>query len=64
MAVKKNIRVILNHEMESIYNKGFRISKITGDGTLGLILALTTGYFDSLILAKDTEYDSYNFIES
>ena len=64
MAVKKNTRVILNQEMSNIYNKGFRISKNTGDGAHGLILALTTGYFDSLVLAKDTEYDSFYFIES
>lgn len=46
-----------------IFEKGFTIQKFCGIDDEGLIVSLTVGYLDALILTQNTDYNNSIFFQ-
>jgi hypothetical protein len=61
--VSKVSKVMQSEEMNSIYEKKFYILKEIGEGNISLMLSVTIGYFDALVISKNTQYYNSTFIQ-
>lgn len=48
---------------KTIFEKGFIFSRRCGEGIRGLAIAFLVGYIDNLIIAQNTTYSNYQFVE-
>ena len=57
------IKIRNTDNTSGIFDKGFAIQKLCGQENEGLIISLTVGYLDGLILAQNTEYNNSIFFK-
>ena len=59
----KLLKVTNNEQFQLIFNEGFMFARMCGTGVEGLVIAITIGLLDNLILAQATHANNFKFVE-